>query len=415
MIVPAMVLGVLLVGADGPRAASPETAADRVTLRDGSVVMGLVTSTTTGPRASVEFLVRRATVEKTHKQRLREWDRSTAATTRLALGQRRQRLEAWRRERASSAGPDDRIVQWINQELARLAARGEPEPSFLLRVRLPRNEVRGIERRPAPVERLLRLAWLCDLPDPESMPLDELKDALEGRGYAVDARGQTPPAALDRLLPPTPESDSTWLARRAATELAVDTGLRFIRFQDTVIPDPGAGQPLGDMGLSTAVSELKRLFDLDQGQRADPLAEKLKAVAARGRVGALVTRLAIEPDLSSVTVESTLWIRGGEQWFVFGSRNAAVRPDDLGQEAGKNLEADPQVQGAFRIAELLGLGAIPPDVKQRSLRIGAATEKALGMARSAFNQDLDALALPVLEPIRDDRAPDRKGDQRVPR
>ena len=37
------------------------------------------------------------------------------------------------------------------------------------------------------------------------------------------------------------------------------------------------------------------------------------------------------------------------------------------------------------------------------------------MARSAFNQDLDALALPVLEPIRDDRPPDPNRDQRVPR
>jgi len=411
----AMLWGLLLVGADGPRPASRETAADRVTLRDGSVVFGLVISTTAGTRGSVEFVVRRAWADKTLKQHLQSWDRSTAATTRLAVGQRRKRLEAWSRERASSVGPDDRIMQWINHELARPAAPAKPEPSILLSVRLPRNEVRGMERRPAQAERLIRLAWLCDLPDPETMPLAELKDALEARGFAVDAAGKTQPAALDRLLPPTPEPEPTWLARRAATELAVDPNLRFIRFQDTVVPDAGAGQPLAEMGLSTAVSELKRLLDPDQGQQADPLAEKLKAIAARGRIGAIVTRLEIAPDLSGVAVESTLWIRGGERWAPFGSRNATVRPDDLGQEAGKNLEADPQVQGAFRIAELLGLGAIPPDVKQRSLRIGAATEKALGMARSAFNQDLDALALPVLEPIPDDRAPDRNRDQRVPR
>jgi len=415
MIGHAMLLGLLLVAMDGPRAASPETAADRVTLRDGSVVMGLVTSTATGPRGSVEFLVRRAWAEKSLARHLQSWDRSTAATTRLAIGQRRKRLEAWRRERASSVGPDDRIVLWIDRELARSAAPGRPEPSILLNVRLPRNEVRGMERRPAAAERLLRLAWLCDLPDPESMPLAELKDALEARGYAIDAAGKRQPAALDRLLPATPEPEPTWLARRAATELAVDPDLRFIRFQDTVIPDAGAGQPLAGVGLSTALSELKRLLDPDQGQQADPLAEKLKAIAARGRIGALVTRLEIAPDLSDVTVESTLWIRSGERWAPFGSRNATVRPDDLGREAGKNLEADPQVQGAFRIAELLGLGAIPPDTKQRSLGIGAATEKALGMARSAFNQDLDALALPVLEPRGDDRPPDRNRDQRVPR
>ena len=72
MIGPAMVLGLFLVGADGPRAAARETAADRITLRDGSVVMGLVTSATTGPRASVEFLVRRAWAEKNLKHHLRQ-------------------------------------------------------------------------------------------------------------------------------------------------------------------------------------------------------------------------------------------------------------------------------------------------------------------------------------------------------
>ncbi len=255
-----------------------------------------------------------------------------------------------------------------------------------------------MERRPAPVERLLRLGWICNLPEPESMAVDDIKTSLEARGYTVDATARTQPASLDHLLPLAPEPEPRWLARRAATELAIDPDLRFIRFQDTVFPDPGAGQPLSAVGLSTAISELKRLLDFDPGQQTDPFLDKLKIVAVRGRIGAAVTRLVIQPDMSSVTVETTLWAREGQQWFPFGSRNATVRPDDLAQEAGKELAEDPQIKGAFQVVELLGLGAIPADVKQRSLRIGAATEKALGMARSAFNQDLDELALPVLEP-----------------
>jgi hypothetical protein len=66
---------------------------------------------------------------------------------------------------------------------------------------------------------------------------------------------------------------------------------------------------------------------------------------------------------------------------------------------------------------MLGLGAVPAEMKERSLRIGAATERALGMARSAFNQDLDQLALPVLEPDRDARPNNdvAKPAQRLPR
>ena len=245
-----------------------------------------MTASTPGPRGSVEFLVRRGWTEKTHKEHLRRWDHANAAAIQLAVGQRRKRLEAWRRERAAGAGQDDRIVPWIERELARSATDGKLEPSYLVPVRLPKSEVRDMGRSPAGAERLLRLAWLCNLPEPESMPMDELKDALEGRGYDVDAAARKQPAALDRLLPPAPEPEVVWLGRRAATELSVDSDLRFLRFQDTVIPDAGTGQLTNVMGLSTVVSELKRLLDPDQGQPADPLAEKFKAVAARGRVGA---------------------------------------------------------------------------------------------------------------------------------
>jgi hypothetical protein len=417
MIILTMVLGILLQGGDGARVASGAAAADQITLRDGSVAKGLILSTTTGPRSSVEFLVRRAWVDKNLHQHLQKWEQTNAPATRQALAQRRKRLEAWRRERAPNVGPDDRVIPWIDRELARPGPAGDPESSTLLKVRLPRSDVRGMDRRPAPQERLLRLAWLSKLPDPESMALDELKNALESRGYDVDHTTRQPPAALDRLLPLTQEPELTWLARRAATEIAVDSDLRFLRFQDTVMPDAGTGQPLGTMGLSTAISELKRLLDLDPGPKADPLTDKLNAVGSRGRVGAVVTRLEIQPDMSAVTVESALWVREGPRWLVFGSRNAVVRPDELGREAGKDLAEDPQVKGAFQIVEMLGLGAVPAEMKDRSLRIGAATEKALGMARSAFNQDLDQLALPVLEPDRDAR-PNNDGAtpaQRVPR
>jgi hypothetical protein len=408
MIGQVIVIGLFLVGTEPARDRPADSATDWITLRDGSVVRGLVTASTPGARGSVEFLVRRAWAEQAVKEHLRRWDRATGAAAQLALAQRRERLSAWRRERAAGAGDNDRILPWIDRELARLAPGGKNGRSYLVPARVSRNEVRELVRSPAGVERLLRLAWLSEIPEPESMSVAELKNALDGRGYDVQGAAQKQPAALDRLLPPSPEPELFWLGRRAATELTVDSDLRFVRFQDRVIPDSGAGQLTNGVGLSTALSELKRLLDPDQAPAADPLTEKLKAVAARGRSGAQVTRLEIQPDLSSVTVESTLWVRNGERWLPFGSRTATVRPDDLPPDAGKDFQEDPQIKGALKIVEALGLGAIPAEVKGRSLRIGAATDKALGMARSAFNQDLESLALPLLEPSNDEPAPGPK-------
>ena len=73
-----------------------------------------------------------------------------------------------------------------------------------------------------------------------------------------------------------------------------------------------------------------------------------------------MTRLVIQPDMSSVTVESTLWVREGQRWFPFGSRNATVRPDDLGQEAGKDLAEDPQVKVPSRSSNCWAWGQFRP-------------------------------------------------------
>ena len=222
MIGTAAVIGLLLLVTQPAHGDARPSAADRITLRDGSVVLGLVSTTTPGPRGSIEFLVRREWAEKAVKEQAKKWDRSTAGTIRAAVEQRRKRLDAWRRDRIRNVDANDRIVQWIDRELARTGGRGAPPRSTLLSVRLPRGEVRGLDRSPAGTERMLRLAWLCNLPDPESMPLGELKDALETRGYALDARGPAQPVALDGLLPPTTEPEPVWLARRAASELSVD-------------------------------------------------------------------------------------------------------------------------------------------------------------------------------------------------
>ena len=169
------------------------------------------------------------------------------------------------------------------------------------------------------------------------------------------------------------------------------------------MPDLGPGQQAPNLNPAMAFSELKRLLDPDGAQgRPDPMAEKLQAVAGRGRNGAVVTRLTIAPDLGGVTVETTFWVRGpGGPWVVYGSRAATVRAAEIKPDEGGDLAEDPQVKGAFAMVEGLGFGSIPPELKQRSLRIGAATQKALGAARSDFNRDLDGLMLPVLEPVGD--------------
>src|SRR5205823_1555355 len=77
--------------------AEPATAADAVTLRDGRVVLGQVVEP--APRGKVILLVRRAWAEAHVPDLLKRWEAAEAPSIKQARGQRRQRLEDWRRDR----------------------------------------------------------------------------------------------------------------------------------------------------------------------------------------------------------------------------------------------------------------------------------------------------------------------------
>ncbi|QEH32774.1 hypothetical protein OJF2_12550 [Aquisphaera giovannonii] len=388
-------------------------ASERVLLQDGSMVRGVITGIQPGSRGGVEMLVRREWAEKNLRAWYGRWDRALASGTKAAAKQRLERLRAWRRDRSAKVPADDRILAWIDREVRRLEdpARAAA-PSALMPVTLPKADVRSFSRQTPANTRLLVLGWVCKIPDAETRKVDDLKDLVEARGFAPD--GENVPS-IAGLLPLVPEPEATWLARRAATEVTVDEGLRFVRYHEMVVPDTaagaGAGQALGAADLSSALGSLAKLLDLDPGQgRDDPLVAVFRKIGDGGRVGAVVTRLEVPPDLSQANVEITLWVRvAAERWIPFAIKSTSMRPEDVAAGEGDRIADDPQVKRAFSLVESLGLGQVSPQLKDRALRMGAATEKALGTARGEMARALSDLMLPVLDPPgpADDRPADR--------
>lgn len=393
----ALLIGLATIGA-GP----PATVADAVTFRDGKVALGQVVDPDRRGSSPMILLVRRAWAEANLPDRAAAWEKAEGPLARRAQAQRRGRLVAWRRDRPAVADGGDRITGWIDRELAR-PADGGPDRSPLMGVRLDRADVKSIARKPRSSHRMLRLGWLSDLPDVETMPTADLARALEGRGFAP---GLDAAVAVDSLLPPQPESDERWLVRRASTEVAHDPGGRLLRYQGLVLPEPAPGEaPPAGAGLAAALAWPKDL--LGEPPPVDPLPGKLRELAGRGRVGAVVTRLDLAPDLSAASVETTLWVRsGGDRWTPALSRSATVRPGDLPAGAGDGLADDPQVKTVFGLVESLGFGQVPADLKRRSLVMGAATRQALGRARGALDRELEPLAIPLKAPP--DRPPAAK-------
>ncbi len=388
-------IGVWMLAAWLGLQASPPaaTAADRVVLKDGRELRGLVTSKTAGPRVGFDMLVRRDWAEAHVADLAERWVRNAETMRRPAVAERQRRLKTWRAERTATVG-EDRVTAWIDAELKRLEDPRALE-SPLLAVRIGRDGCRAAERAADADRRALALAWTCNLPDPEEKTPDELKGSIEARGFVADG---TDFPSLEKLTPLTTEPEAKWLARRAATELTVDPGRRFLRYQGLLIPDPGAGARLdAQIDLNAALGQIARLFD-PNAAAADPLAPALAKIGREGGVGAVVTSLDIAPDLSRVGVNVALWIRGPRGWTEYGSRNSVVRPEDVPRGVADAIGQDPQVQSVFNLAGSLGLGAVTAEMRDRSLRMGAATQQALGAARADFARELDALALPVLEP-----------------
>ncbi|WP_406695817.1 hypothetical protein V5E97_32935 [Singulisphaera sp. Ch08] len=378
----------LMIGGDPPP--TPGTAADEITLRDGKVLLGQVVEP--APRGTLVVLVKRAWAEAEIPDWYARWKSVEAPSLRRARTQRLDRLVAWRRTRTPFANADDAILAWINREIAAL---GDPETnseSTLMSVKLNRGEVRSVVRRPKSSAKMLRQGWLSGFPRAESMPLDRLAESLEGRGFAAE-EGLTP-VSVDRLLPLPVETEAQWTTRRAATEVSTDPGLKFVRTGSILLPEPEPGQPLQMGGALSALSDLTKLLE---DRATDPLVESLGKIAARGRIGALVTELEISPDFTMVRVNSTLWVRRADRWVPAGSRSAAVRPDELAANAGAPLADDPQVKGVFKLADSIGLGMVSDEMKKRSLSIGAATQQALGKVRSAMLDEMNHLILPVHE------------------
>lgn len=390
MVAAGFLIGLAAFGQPPPT--STQSSADSVTLHDGKVVLGqLLESDRRGPQT---MLVRRAWAEANLPEKAAAWSKAEAASTRKAEAQRRERLLVWRRERKPDAAGADRISGWIDRELARMADPAANGKSPLMVVKLGRAEVKAVQRKSRKDNRMLRLGWLSNLPDVESMTRDDLAQALEGRGFSPEA---DTPVSVDPLLPISSETEPQWLVRRAATEVLNDPGNRLLRYQGLLLPEPAAGEaPPAAASLNAALGSIKEL--LGGEAPVDPLPGKLRELAGQGRAGAVVTRLELAPDLSSVAVETTLWARGGDRWVPAVVRSATIRPDDLPAGAADGLADDPQVKAAFGVVESLGLGEVPPELKKRSLSMGAATKRALGQARGALDQFLNEIALSLEAP-----------------
>lgn len=367
--------------------------ADTVVLKDGRALTGLVEEPP--PRAGgVGIVVPRAKAEKEWPELVKRADDLAKPAQKQAKTESLKRLKLWKSERRSTG--DDRLAKWLDQAIETLEKGDEPAKSKLVELRLKPNEVKSVTKRDKESRAKLAKAWQVGLEDVEELSLEDLNQALESRGVDPKTISTTASPALLKAAP-TRETDEHWLVRRAATEVKHDKGLRFLRYETILMLEPNPGE---QPNLQTALGSLGGLGALLSGEvPPDPWPARLREVEAKGNVGAVLTTMKMSPDFAQVSVEIALWVKlAPNRWVISGSRSGVVRTDARPANQGADLAADPQVKAVFNLFEGLGLGQLPPEIKQRSLNVGAATQHALGMARESADRDLRDLEIDLTKP-----------------
>jgi hypothetical protein len=396
------------------------TAADAITLRDGSVLLGQVAGS--GPFGVVNVVARRAWVEENLPAQTRRWEGVEAARVREARLSRRVRLIDWRRDRAADPEPGDPLPGWIGQEIGRVSDQRPPRNPLML-IELQRVDVRGVARRDDETARWLRLAWRRGLADPERLPAADLGEVLRGLG----ALERDDPAPIDDLLPLGPETEATWRARRGATEAVAEPGLRYVQFRDLVLPEEGPGPdvepPETTTDLLDTPAAVTAFGAIQAIKPADPLQTRLDDAADRGRVGVIYSRVEFQADSDEAQAESTLWVRvpgrgddpdAQDRWSAVATRRATVRVDEPADPSGP-IAAFTPVRTAVLILESVASTPSQPELSDRRQVLGAAAQRALGRARVALADDLARLLLPVPGLTAPRPAPNATGRRGSPR
>ena len=364
------------------------TAADRIKFKGGDELLGQVEDSS--PAGSLLVLARREWVRANLPGRAREWEAANESITAEAALQRRERLMVWRHQRPTQPMQGDRITAWLDRELVAPSKASDSTP--LIAVRIAPNLVSSVQRRGEQAARTLRAAWLLGIADAETTPLATLVDTIAGRGMVLQG---DEPIALDRVAPPGPETDDHWLLRRAATEALHDEGLRFIRFGSTILPEPIAGQqPDPAAGTAIAGGVIRDVLGVGS---PDPLAERLRDIADRGRIGALITRIEVAPDLSAVSAESALYYHGAKGWARGPWRTGSLQVGAVPPAVVAAVARDPQVRGVMELVESIGGGLVSPEMKDRGLVMGTTAGGAVLLARTALISSLTGLALDLTE------------------
>ena len=304
-----------------------------------------------------------------------------------------ERIDAWKTERAA----DDRLVKHLEDEAERLRKRdealagGEPvEPSRFLLIDVPKANIDTTYVQPSARKQVALVAWQEQLDDVESTPVARLQAELQKRN--IDAAART--VDLSGELPPQPDDERQWAARRAIIEfhrrkeMAFQGTLDKVYRTDDPATAPDASKLFGDLMKSQLEAQLKDLLGKPAAPKNNARGDKTlkdaqKLAEAEDAAGFRVTRLSLRPG--EVAVEARFMAKMPDgAWATAWQHVETVDASRPQADVEKSLAENEQVQKVIKLAKAAGIDS--EEKVLEALRTGAATMAAQAAADAKFQE-----------------------------
>ena len=354
----------------------------------------------------VTMALQRDWLKKTQPEMYEDVTRNELAAAKEVVTELRTRIQKWLDEKPES----NELVTFLEVELERVTeqvaklseVRGNDAASQFLMLNFPRREVKYSFAQPAENRRIAMLAWRERFENVETREATDLEKQLRDRG--IDPAAELPSLA-DRL-PATRQDDNEWTARRAIIEYELAGKLDFQGIGTALFRTDGGS---GKVGLDELLPDMLPQLLQDQlgGQLADLLqepgakprrgveksapdfSEVIREAERDGRKGFRVTTVALNLQRKQATVESRFLAKLPDgKWETIWSHSVSGDASKPRPDAQRQIENDPRVAEALKLAKSLGLGAGGQlDV---AMNFGVTTMAAQKEADQAFFRFLDA-------------------------
>ena len=386
--------------AEKPIAVS-DLAVDQVSIKGGPKLLGAVL----GREANGElaFAVRREWLKQAHPQLFEKAVREEATEARAAFIELRDRIAAWRTDRAPEAEFDfflKKEAERIEKELKNLDAGTRVEDAAFLVIDVAPAKIERVVGQTVQRRAVALAAWGERLPDVESRSLASLVQELK----KLKAAPVDDPDRLLDLLPPRRENEAAWGARQALIEYQLRKPLDFQGMGDLVFRagdglQAGQGAKLiEELIRSLTGGALQDLLDPRPGKPARVpgpgtndekwLATAVQTATAANIAGFRVTRVDQNLEARSVDVETRFVARLPDgSWRTVWQHLEKADAAKPRAETEQQIMQDPQVRAALDLVKIVGLGA--EDQIKLAVRFGAATLEAQKAADSRFFQFRD--------------------------